>query len=138
MSFREKSAWITLMTVFLCFGVYFGAIITGRVNVERFSSLHLLLACAAGLIVLQIALNSIASATTPRDGRAPADEREILIQNRARGFGYYVLMGWSLTLFLPVHFGHSAIQIANFALLGVVLTTLAVAGAEIVMFRRGF
>jgi hypothetical protein len=137
MSFREKSAWITLVTVLLCFGTYFGAIITGRVSGEGFAAMHLLLLCVAVLIVLQIALNSIAAATTPRDGRAPADERETLIQYRARSLGFYVLMGFSLTLFLPVHFGHSAIQIANFALLGVVLTTLAVSGAEIVMFRRG-
>lgn len=137
MSFREKSAWITLLTVLLCFGAYFGAIVTGWVSVEGFPSMHLLLACVAVLIVLQIVLNRIAAATTPKDGRAPADERETLIQHRARSLGYYVLMGFSLTLFLPVHFGHSAIQIANFALLGVVLTTLAVAGAEIVMFRRG-
>ncbi|HXA40376.1 MAG TPA: hypothetical protein VNW53_15365 [Phenylobacterium sp.] len=137
MSFREKSAWITLVTVLLCFGAYFGAIVTGRVSGEGFPAMHLLLACVAVLVVLQIALNAIAAATTPRDGRAPADERETLIQYRARSLGFYVLMGFSLTLFLPVHFGHSAIQIANFALLGVVLTTLAVAGAEIVMFRRG-
>lgn len=137
MSFREKSAWITLVTVLLCFGTYFGAIVTGRVSGEGFGAMHLLLGCAAVLVVLQIALNRIASVTTPKDGRAPRDEREILIQHRARSLGYYVLMGFALTLFLPVHFGHSAIQIANFALLGVVLTTLAVAGAEIVMFRRG-
>lgn len=138
MSFREKSAWITLVTVLLCFGAYFGAIVTGRVSSEGLASMHLLLLCVAVLLVLQIALNRVAAATTPKDGRAPADEREVLIQQRARSLGYYVLMGFSLTLFLPVHFGHSAIQIANFALLGVVLTVLAVAGAEIVMFRRGF
>ena len=137
MSFREKSAWITLVTVLLCFGAYFGAIVTGAVGGEGLGAMHLLLACAVVLVVLQIVLHRIASATTPKDGRAPADEREVLIQHRARSFGYYVLMGFSLALFLPVHFGHSAIQIANFALLGVVLTTLAVAGAEIVMFRRG-
>lgn len=137
MSFREKSAWITLVTVLLCFGAYFGAIVTGRVSGEGFASMHLLLLCVAVLILLQIALNRVAAVTTPRDSRAPADEREALIQLRARSLGFYVLMGFSLTLFLPVHFGHSAIQIANFALLGVVLTTLAVAGAEIVMFRRG-
>jgi hypothetical protein len=137
MSFREKSAWITLLTVLLCFGAYFGAIVTGRVSGDGFGAMHLFLGCAAVLVVLQIALNRIASATTPKDGLAPADEREVLIQHRARSFGYYLLMSCSLLLFLPVHFGHSAIQIANFALLGVVLTTLAVAGAEIVMFRRG-
>jgi hypothetical protein len=138
MSFREKSAWITLLTVLLCFGVYFGAIITGRVSAEGLAGLHLLLVCVAVLVVLQSALNQVASGMAPKDSRAPADEREIAIQHRARSLGYYVLMGFSLALFLPVHFGHSAIQIANFALLGVVLTTLAVSGAEIAMFRRGF
>ena len=29
MSFREKSAWITLVTVVVCFGVYFGSLVTG-------------------------------------------------------------------------------------------------------------
>jgi hypothetical protein len=137
MSFSEKSAWITLLSVLLCFGTYFGAIITGRVSGEGFPAMHLLLGCVAALIVLQIALTRVAAATTPKDGRALRDERETLIQLRAHSLGYYVLMGLTLTLFIPVHLGHSAIQIANFALLAVVLTTLAVSGAQIVMFRRG-
>ena len=29
MSFREKSAWITLITVLVVFGAYFGALLTG-------------------------------------------------------------------------------------------------------------
>jgi len=137
MSFREKSAWITLISVLLCFGVYFGAIIAGSVESHSFAAMHLLLACVAGLIVLRIVLNALAKATTAKDGLAPRDEREELIQGRAHSLGYYLLTALMLTLFLPVHLGHSAIDIANFALLNVVLTALAVAGAQIVMFRRG-
>ncbi|THD59535.1 hypothetical protein [Phenylobacterium sp.] len=137
MSFREKSAWITVVSVLLCFGVYFGVIVAGAVDSHSFAAMHLLLACVALLIALRIGLSAVAKATTPKDGLAPRDEREDLIQGRAHSLGYYLLTALMLTLFLPVHLGHSAIDIANFALLNVVLTTLAVAGAQIVMFRRG-
>ena len=56
MSFREKSAWITLVTVLACFGAYFGAIATGRVSARGFDTLHLLLACVVGLVLLVLGL----------------------------------------------------------------------------------
>ena len=135
MSFREKSAWITLITVLLVFGVYFSALLTG--HVRGFHSLFLLLVCGIGLLVLQVGLNLIAVLTTPRDGRAPKDERETLIQWRSHTLGYYVLMVLVLALFVPVHFGHTALDMANFALFAVVAATVSVAVAQIVMFRRG-
>ncbi|WP_293901670.1 hypothetical protein [Phenylobacterium sp.] len=137
MSFREKSAWITLVTVLLCFGVYFGSIVSGQVSGRGFGALHLLLLCVTALVVLQLALNGVAVVTTPRDGRAPRDEREAAIQARSHTVGYYVLMVFVLALALPVHFGHPPPDLLNFALLDVVIATLAVAVAQIVMFRRG-
>lgn len=137
MSFREKSAWITLITVLVCFGVYFGSIVTGQVSARGLDTLHLLLWCVTGLVVLQLALHAMAAMTTPRDSRAPRDERETLIQWRSHSLGYYVLMALALALFIPVHLGHTAIDMANFALLDVVIATLVVAVAQIVMFRRG-
>jgi xanthine/uracil permease len=136
MSFREKSAWITLVTVLVVFSAYFGALLSG--HVRGFHSLYLLLVCGIGLVVLQVGLNLVAVATTPRDGRAPRDERETLIQWRSHTLGYYVLMVLVLVgAFGPIHFGHSALDMANFALFAVVIATLAVALAQIVMFRRG-
>lgn len=135
MSFREKSAWITLVTVLICFGAYFGALLTG--HVRGFPALFFLLICSVGLIALQLVLNLIAALTTPKDGRAPRDEREILIQARSHTTGYHVLMVWGLGMFVPIHLGHSALDMANFALLGVVIATLVVAVVQIVTFRRG-
>jgi len=137
MSFREKSAWITLVTVLACFGVYFGAITTGLVSPRGFDTLHLLLACVVGLVLLQAALTVIAAVTTPKDGRAPRDERETLIQLRSQSLGYSVLVMLVLALFIPGHLGHTVIDMMNFALLDVVLAVLTVAVAQIVMFRRG-
>jgi hypothetical protein len=140
MSFREKSAWITLVSVLLCFGVYFGAAFAThwfagdpRANGWTF------LGCVAAFVVLQIGLNLIALWTTPKDGRTPKDERERTIQARSHTIGYYVLVVLVLMLGVPLHLGHvHAHQMMMFALMGVVVTGLVVSVAQIVMFRRGF
>lgn len=137
MSFREKSAWITLVTVLICFGIYFGSIALRLVSARGFDTLHLLLACVVGLVLLQVALTVVAAVTTPKDGRAPKDERETLIQLRSQSLGYSVLVMLVLALFVPGHLGHTVIDMINFALLDVVLAVLTVAVAQIIMFRRG-
>jgi hypothetical protein len=136
MSFREKSAWITLVTVLVCFGVYYGGIVTGSVR-RGFETIHLLLACVAGLVVLQVVLHLVAARLTPRADRAVRDEREAMIQARSHTVGYYVLVICVLGLGVPGHLGHGAVDLMNFALLGVVVAALAVSAAQIVMFRRG-
>ena len=137
MSFRETSAWITLVSVLICFGVYFGSLATGAVTVPSFATLHLLLACVAGLVGLQILLHALAARLTPKDARAPRDERERLIQTRAQALGYYVLMAGVLALAIPGHLDFSTINLLNFALLALVVAALVVSAAQIIMFRRG-
>jgi hypothetical protein len=137
MSFREKSAWITLATVLLCFGVYFGAILAGAVSPHGHDTGHLLLGCVAALVALQCGLHAYASATAPENARAPRDEREQLIQHRSHTVGYYVLTACVLGLAIPGHTGFGVIDVLNFALLGLVVAALAVSVAQIVMFRRG-
>lgn len=136
MSFRETSAWITLVSVALCFGIYFGALATGLVHVPSLEVLHLLLACVVGLVALQVGLHALAARLTPAADRALADEREALIQMRARSIGYYVLMVGVLALAIPGHMEISKIDLLNFALLDLVIATFVVAAAQIVMFRR--
>ncbi len=136
MSFREKSAWITLVTVGVCFGAYFGALVSGLVH-RGFGAIHLLLLCVLALAMLQVGLGLIAARTTPRDGRAPRDEREILIQARSHTVGYYLLIVLVLGSALSGHIGSDVVDLMNFALFDVVLAVAAVALAQIVMFRRG-
>ncbi|HEX5264722.1 MAG TPA: hypothetical protein VFW13_14415 [Phenylobacterium sp.] len=140
MSFREKSAWITLASVAICFGFYFAELFRGLVADRHFGgvpSLHLLLLSALGLAALHLSLTLIAAMTTPREARGLADERERMIQWRAQSLGYNVLMVLAVSLFVPAFFGHRGVEMANFALLAVVIATLTVAVAQIVMFRRG-
>ena len=137
MSFREISAWITLTSVLACFGVYFGSLATGQVRAPSFATLHLLLLCVSALVVLQIGLHAVAARLVPTSARVLKDEREQLIQMRARGLGYYVLMGGVLALAIPGHMAISNIDLLNFALLDVVVASLVVSAAQIFMFRRG-
>jgi hypothetical protein len=137
MSFREKSAWIGLVSVLLCFGTYFGLIVSGRAPGRGPETVHLLLACVVAFVLLQGALGFVAARTTPPDGRTPRDEREQRILSRSHTVGYYVLVGLVLALGVPAHLGHPAADLLNFALLDVVAAGLAVAIAQIVMFRRG-
>jgi hypothetical protein len=143
MSFREKSAWITLVSVLICFGAYFAELFGGLASQEHHfgggvRSIHLLLLSVLALVALQVTLTCIAALTTPKDGRAVADERERLIVWRSHSLGYHVLMVLAVALFAPAAFGHRGVEMANFALLGVVISALTVAVAQIVMFRRGF
>jgi hypothetical protein len=139
MSFREKSAWITLVTVIACMGAYYAAILSGLVKSHSMPALYLALGCILALIVLQAGLTLIAMATTPKHGRGPRDDREKLIQARSHTIGYYTLMVATASLFIPTHTrGVTMIDIVNYALMCIVISALVVAVAQIVMFRRGY
>lgn len=137
MPFREKSAWITLISMLASFGAYYGLIVARVVSPRGLDTLHLLFVCVGALVALQIILHVLAATHSPREAKTAADERERHIRARALGVGYYVLVCWVLLLAAPVLFGHPVADILNFALLGVVLAELTVAGTQIVLFRRG-
>ena len=137
MSFREKSAWITVVSVLLSFGAYFGPILAGWIDGRGHGAMYLLAHSVIALAVLQCGLTFWAARTTPKDGRAPRDEREAAIIARSHTLGYYVLLVSVVGLFVPVHLGHPPADLLNFVLLDIVLSVLVVAIAQIVMFRRG-
>jgi cytochrome b561 len=144
MSFRERTAWITAITIVVCFGTYYGALFTGLVDAKSWRSFHLGLGCIIALVVLQIALNLIAAVLNPKEARTPRDERERMIHARSHTVGYYVMMfGMAAVLVsthIPLH-GQSFLDVIfNTVYLGVlvmVIAALSVAIAQIIMFRRG-
>jgi len=136
MSFREKAAWIGLVSAVVCFGVYFGAIALHRISGRGPSAMHLMALCAAAYVALQGGLTFVAARATPGAG-APPDERERLIQARSHTLGFYLLMVLVVALGVPFHIGHPAPDLLNFAMLDVVIAGCAVSIAQIIMYRRG-
>jgi len=138
MSFREKSAWITLVSVIICFGSYYGALATGLIRPYGMQSFHFGLSSIIALIVLQVALHAIAAMLNPADARTPRDEREKLIQSRSHTFGYYVMMLGMVVVVLVTHVpGSNFMATVYLGVLTMAIAAIAVAVAQIVMFRRG-
>jgi ABC-type Co2+ transport system permease subunit len=138
MSFREKSAWITLFSVLLTFGAYYGGLATGLIDPYSLHSFHFGLSSIVVLIVLQVALHIIAALMNPKDARTPRDEREKMIQARSHTFGYYVMMIGMLVVVVLTHVpGTDFMSTVYLGVLTMVIAALSVAIAQIVMFRRG-
>ncbi len=145
MSFREKSAWITLISVLLTMGAYYGALLFGVISPESFPAFHLGLLAIIAMIVLQVGLHIIAAVLNPADARTPRDEREKLIQARSHTVGYYAMLAGMTAVVFATHAPHlgemlglHSFMVTVYLGIGVmVIAVLAVAIAQIIMFRRG-
>lgn len=144
MSFREKSAWITLISVLITMGGYYGALFLGVIGAQSMSAFHFGLMSIIALIVLQVGLTIIAAILNPADARTPRDEREKLIQARSHSWGYHVMLVGMIVVVFATHLplgemlGLHGFMVTVYLGLGVmVIATLAVAIAQIIMFRRG-
>jgi hypothetical protein len=138
MSFREKIAWITLVSVLVCLGAYFGAAMAGVFSLRGWAALHFGLITMMAVVALQLVLGAAAALMNPKDARTPRDEREKLIQARSHTVGYYVLMLTIVGLIVPLHFEDPSLpDMMTFAVLGLVAAAAAVSVAQIIQYRRG-
>jgi hypothetical protein len=137
MSFREKSAWVSLILIVLVFGPYFwlvGRSFAGLGHVHAGTQFALIGLFVAFEIVVHIAI----AVQSPRDARAPKDEREILIDLLATRAAFYVLFVGALFAIFTMHFRFNVWQLSQMMLLAIVVAELVKFGRQIVLFRRGF
>lgn len=87
MSFREKSAWISLLSILAVYAFYFGVMVSPGAHsaVGHFGSL---LATVIALVIVQVVLTTAAAVFAPKEASAPRDERDRLIELRATQFAY--------------------------------------------------
>ena len=89
MSFREKTAWIAVLSISGIYGFYFWSVIrAGHPGSGPFHSGGLLLGTIVALVVVQVVLTVAAAIFAPRDAKAPRDERDRLISLRATRVAY--------------------------------------------------
>jgi hypothetical protein len=84
MSFREKIAWTTLLSMAGIYGLYFWSIVRPGAGF-RFGGL---LGTIIVLILVQIVLAIAIAIVTPKEAAAPRDERDKLIDLRAVRVAY--------------------------------------------------
>lgn len=135
MSFREKSAWISLICLVATFGLFFGAMGHGHIESHGGRTAHLFFICAGSFIALQIVLHAVAAWTTPKDGKAVRDEREELIGLKATRNANIALVIGVLMVPGSQHIDVPTPFMAYLAMLALVLSELVRAISRIMYFR---
>lgn len=86
MSFREKSAWISVLSMLGIYGFYFWSVMhRGHANGFYFGGL---LETIIALVIVQVVLLVAVSILSPKDAKAPRDERDKLIELRSMRVAY--------------------------------------------------
>ncbi|MBI3676030.1 MAG: hypothetical protein HY243_05375 [Proteobacteria bacterium] len=143
MSFREKSAWITLTLYLLVYGYYGWTLysVAQAGQTATYDYVWLLVRLVFLLVVLQvvfsIAITVVTAVTRPSDIRKVEDEREKLIALKATRYGFAVLAIGALAICLWIAYGGREFYTANTLFLVVVLAEMSRSAAQIVYFRKG-
>jgi hypothetical protein len=138
MSFREKSAWVTLVLL-MGFGIYFVEVGSHFFNPtaphENHFELFVLLVIA--MVILEVASHIVFAIQSPRDAKAPLDERERMIALRATRPAFFVLLVGAFLSIGTMHLGASTWTLAHCVLLAIWISELTRFGTQLYYYRRG-
>jgi hypothetical protein len=140
MAFREKLAWISVMTMALVYGWYFWtAFPLAKAGAgSAFHYAKMLQGTIIAVVVLQVVLTIAVAIFSPREASEPQDERERLITLKGTRTAYFVLVTGTLLVSVSgIFFGTNALLLGNDALLAVVAANLAKDFTQIVHYRLG-
>ena len=138
MSFREKSAWISLIIHTVIFGGYFWSLADAWDHPGRGPlGVGLLIGAVILLVLNAIALNAAVALASPKEAEAPADERERLINLKAERIASYVLSGNVVLLIGALLVNWDGFLVANLLLAAMVISEVTKAVAQIIYFRAG-
>ena len=139
MSFREKTAWVTLCAILLI-GLVLAVHARGLYQPgSGHLVLHTISMCLAAFIVIEVIGYVVLRLRYPKDARAPKDEREQLIHLKALRIAAYVyIVGSFAAIFVTIHilFGNCG-AVGTSVLLAFVVAQIANYAARIVYYRLG-
>ena len=135
MSFREKIAWISLLTISVIYAIYFWSVFHSRhpgdFHFGGILQTVIVLAVAQAVLTFAITLFAL------KDAKVPRDEREKLIDLRSTQFAYGALAGSIACVCFFGGFNPPIIFNINTLLLILVIAELLRLSCQIVQYRRG-
>jgi len=135
MAYREKSAWITVISLVAIYGYYLLVALSER---AKGADLVWKLAGAVVLvIVVQIVLTILATIFSPRDARVPEDEREKLFVLKGMRNAHFVLAFAVVAAIAAALLGRDRYALANGLFFALVAADVTKATTQIVLYRRG-
>lgn len=135
MSFREKTAWISALSMAGIYGFYFLSLghTPPHASAFRFGGL---LETVVALAAVQVVLIAAAALFSPREAKAPRDERDKLIELRAARVGYAALATGIATACFFGAFDPPVIYNANGLLFILVTAEILRSACQIIQYRR--
>ena len=136
MSFREKTAWIGIVSLVGLIVWYFWPFIHAGQHSGGFSFIRLAIA-AAVIMIIQSVVRMVVAAFIPKEEKTPPDEREKMIETKSRRFAYAVL-AWAVrcAFFFGV-FNPTIVFNPNTLLFFLLISEVLGIGYQIVHLRRG-
>jgi hypothetical protein len=136
MSFREKTAWISFISLIGLIVWYFWPFLHAGHHGSGLAFGRLAIA-AAIIIIMQTMVRIVVSAFTPKKEKTPPDERENMIETKSKRLSYTVL-AWAVrcACFFGV-FNPPIVFSANTLLFFLIISEVLGIGYQIVHLRRG-
>jgi uncharacterized BrkB/YihY/UPF0761 family membrane protein len=140
MAFREKMAWLTLGTMLVAYGVYFGIVgPAAGFGERRMLDIIWSFGLVAAAHAVAVIVGAVAIALTGvKQAEARADERDRAIARRGATFGYYVLILGMILVGVVMPFSEPPWKIVNTALLAIVLAEVVHHAVVLLSYRRGW
>jgi hypothetical protein len=143
-SFKEKSAAISLVAVLGVYGYYFYFVFLGTGPASPEEMLFSMMALVVVLVIVEVAFHIVVAVLSPREANAAEDERERLIALKAYRVSYLLMSAGALLVLGRILFGSvveleqvTLLGIANLLLFALVLAEAGRYSAAIYHFRRG-
>lgn len=153
MSFKEKSAWISLVSTVLIFGYYFIQLVDLKnlpENDVRQAVAYLAIKTIILISIVEAVFHSMLAATNRKAAEMGADERDKLIALKANNYGYSVLvigvvfgLGHMVIVeFNPQFNSESSLQIpmlkSHILLFSLIISEIVRFAGQVVLYRRGY
>ena len=140
MSFREKRAWVTLVTLIGVLALFWLHIPPARMLAPPPSLwvLHVLMLMIATFITIELIAYFVMRLRSPADASTPKDEREQLIELKSTAVAFYTFAILSLGgIFVTLHAGANEIGLGFVVLLSFVIAEIVNYAMRIWYYRRG-
>lgn len=139
MSFREKTAWITLIALMLVSLLYWFHVPTLFAPHRHAWVLHALLASFAVYLLIELVSFIVLRVRHPRDSREPRDERERLLDLKAVRIAHHVFTALALGgVFVALHvIATGPVGVAMVVFIAFVVSQMVKHVARIVYYRKG-
>lgn len=135
MSFREKMAWVSVLSMSGVYGFYYWSVLRAGAQGGE-GGFGGLLGTIVALVVVQVVLIVATAIASPRDAKAPRDERDRLIDLRANRVAYAALAsGVALACFFGA-FTPPLVFNTNALLFLLVSAEILRGGCQIIQYRR--